>query len=62
MHAGVLNVLTAALLDDSDRVKRRVMATLGELLFFIVSQQQVRLRITQRAVCHLACKILNPKY
>ena len=42
----MLNVLTAALLDDSDRVKRKVMATLGELLFFIVSQQQVRLRTT----------------
>lgn len=41
MHAGVLDVLTEALKDKNERVRRRIMATLGELLFYVATQQQV---------------------
>lgn len=34
-------MLTASLADINDKVRRKTMATMGELLFFIASQQQV---------------------
>lgn len=40
-HAGVIDVLTEALKDKNERVRRRIMATLGELLFYVATQQQV---------------------
>lgn len=36
----LVEILTEALRDRSERVRRRVMATLGELLFYIATQQQ----------------------
>lgn len=39
--AGVIEVLTEALKDKNERVRRRIMATLGELLFYVATQQQV---------------------
>ena len=39
-QTGVIEILTEALKDKNERVRRRVMATLGELLFYIVTQQQ----------------------
>ncbi|WIA17198.1 hypothetical protein OEZ85_014081 [Tetradesmus obliquus] len=36
----LVEILTEALRDKSERVRRRVMATLGELLFYIATQQQ----------------------
>lgn len=36
----VIEVLTEALKDKNERVRRRVMATLGELLFYIATTQQ----------------------
>ncbi|KIY93390.1 hypothetical protein MNEG_14572 [Monoraphidium neglectum] len=36
----VVEILTEALRDKNERVRRRVMATLGELLFYIATQQQ----------------------
>ena len=41
-HAGVIDVLTEALKDKNERVRRRIMATLGELLFYVATQQQVQ--------------------
>ena len=41
MHAGVIDVLTEALKAKNERVRRRIMATLGELLFYVATQQQV---------------------
>ena len=43
MTAGVIEVLTEALKDKNERVRRRIMATLGELLFYVATQQQVHL-------------------
>ena len=40
--AGVIEVLADALSDKNEKVRRRVMATLGELLFYVATQQQVR--------------------
>ena len=40
-RAGVIDVLTEALKDKNERVRRRIMATLGELLFYVATQQQV---------------------
>jgi serine/threonine-protein kinase ULK4 len=37
---GVVEALAEALRDKSERVRRRAMATLGELLFYIATQQQ----------------------
>lgn len=37
---GVIEVLTEALKDKNERVRRRIMATLGELLFYVATQQQ----------------------
>jgi len=37
---GVLEVLAETLRDKNERVRRRAMATLGELLFYIATQQQ----------------------
>lgn len=37
---GVIEILSEALKDKNERVRRRVMATLGELLFYIATQQQ----------------------
>ncbi|KAL3147840.1 hypothetical protein ABBQ32_002563 [Trebouxia sp. C0010 RCD-2024] len=37
---GVIDVLTEALKDKNERVRRRIMATLGELLFYVATQQQ----------------------
>ncbi|KXZ51880.1 hypothetical protein GPECTOR_11g315 [Gonium pectorale] len=37
---GVVEVLSEALKDKNERVRRRVIATLGELLFYIATQQQ----------------------
>lgn len=34
-------MLTEALKDKNERVRRRIMATLGELLFYVATQQQV---------------------
>ena len=42
VHAGVIDVLTEALKDKNERVRRRIMATLGELLFYVATQQQVQ--------------------
>eukprot|EP00878_Enallax_costatus_P024327 GHUV01025960.1.p1 GENE.GHUV01025960.1~~GHUV01025960.1.p1 ORF type:complete len:809 (+),score=245.85 GHUV01025960.1:581-3007(+) len=36
----LVEILTEALKDKQERVRRRVMATLGELLFYIATQQQ----------------------
>ncbi len=36
----MVEILTEALRDKNERVRRRVMATLGELLFYIATQQQ----------------------
>ena len=43
-YAGVIDVLTEALKDKNERVRRRIMATLGELLFYVATQQQVHSR------------------
>lgn len=40
--AGVIEVLADALSDKNEKVRRRVMATLGELLFYVATQQQVQ--------------------
>ncbi|GFR42705.1 hypothetical protein Agub_g3628 [Astrephomene gubernaculifera] len=37
---GVVELLSEALKDKNERVRRRVIATLGELLFYIATQQQ----------------------
>ncbi|KAK9809997.1 hypothetical protein WJX72_003108 [[Myrmecia] bisecta] len=37
---GVVEVLAEALRDKNERVRRRVMASLGELLFYVATQQQ----------------------
>ena len=37
--SGVVTVLTECLRDKNERVRRRAMATLGELLFYIATQQ-----------------------
>ena len=42
--AGVIEVLTEGLKDKNERVRRRIMATLGELLFYVATQQQVGCR------------------
>ena len=39
--AGVIEVLTEGLKEKNERVRRRIMATLGELLFYVATQQQV---------------------
>eukprot|EP00798_Chlamydomonas_sp_ICE-L_P014436 gene14436-20443_t len=39
-QTGVVEILVEALKDKNERVRRRVMATLGELLFYIATQQQ----------------------
>lgn len=39
-QTSVIEILTEALKDKNERVRRRVMATLGELLFYIATQQQ----------------------
>ncbi|GLI65982.1 hypothetical protein VaNZ11_009669 [Volvox africanus] len=39
-NTGVVEVLSEALKDKNERVRRRVIATLGELLFYIATQQQ----------------------
>lgn len=39
-RTGIVEVLSEALKDKNERVRRRVMATLGELLFYIATQQQ----------------------
>ena len=49
VHAGVIDVLTEALKDKNERVRRRIMATLGELLFYVATQQQVQ---TTRCIFH----------
>jgi serine/threonine-protein kinase ULK4 len=36
--AGIINALTEGLSDSSERVRRRMMACLGELLFYIAIQ------------------------
>lgn len=41
LPAGVIEVLADALCDKNEKVRRRVMATLGELLFYVATQQQV---------------------
>ncbi len=41
LGAGVIEVLTEGLKDKNERVRRRIMATLGELLFYVATQQQV---------------------
>ena len=38
-ESGVVTVLTECLKDKNERVRRRAMATLGELLFYIATQQ-----------------------
>lgn len=40
-NTGVVEALAEALKDKNEKVRRRVMATLGELLFYIATQQQV---------------------
>lgn len=42
MHAGIVGVLTECLADSNERVRRRLMGTLGELLFYIASQAAER--------------------
>lgn len=37
-QTGIVDILTEALQDKNERVRRRVMATLGELLFYIATQ------------------------
>lgn len=37
---GILDALAETLRDRNERVRRRAMATLGELLFYIATQQQ----------------------
>uniref|UniRef100_A0A7S3R0S0 Protein kinase domain-containing protein n=2 Tax=Dunaliella TaxID=3044 RepID=A0A7S3R0S0_DUNTE len=39
-QTGVVEILTDALKDKMEKVRRRVMATLGELLFYVATQQQ----------------------
>ncbi|MEW5310458.1 MAG: hypothetical protein WDW38_002255 [Sanguina aurantia] len=39
-RSSIVEVLSEALKDKNERVRRRVMATLGELLFYIATQQQ----------------------
>lgn len=38
----MIEVLADALSDKNEKVRRRVMATLGELLFYVATQQQVQ--------------------
>ena len=41
-RAGAVGVLTAGIGDGADKVRRRMAATLGELLFYIAMQPPVR--------------------
>lgn len=50
--AGVVEVLVSALPGENDRVKRKLMATLGELLFFVASQEKVGLPCSWRMEFH----------
>ncbi len=60
--AGVIEVLAEALKDKNERVRRRIMATLGELLFYVATQQQVSSNSWQPALRHLAKpRTLNPE-
>jgi serine/threonine-protein kinase ULK4 len=47
--SGVVTVLTECLKDKNERVRRRAMATLGELLFYIATQQHEATEAAQRA-------------
>jgi len=47
LDAGVIEVLTEGLKDKNEKVRRRIMATLGELLFYVATQQQVSCRLTK---------------
>ncbi|KAL0019961.1 hypothetical protein WJX79_009290 [Trebouxia sp. C0005] len=44
---GVIEVLTEGLKDKNERVRRRIMATLGELLFYVATQQQDASQMSQ---------------
>ena len=41
-RAGLVGVLTAGMRDTADKVRRRMAATLGELLFYIAMQPTAR--------------------
>ena len=54
LDVGVIEVLTEGLKDKNERVRRRIMATLGELLFYVATQQQVSRRYN-KVVHHSIC-------
>ncbi len=58
LDAGVIEVLTEGLKDKNERVRRRIMATLGELLFYVATQQQVSRRFTKVSLCIIKCVAL----
>ncbi|KAK9856467.1 hypothetical protein WJX84_005420 [Apatococcus fuscideae] len=41
-QSGIIDVLAEGLRDENERVRRRMMATLGELLFYAATQNQAR--------------------
>ena len=41
IFAGILKQLTELVVEDSVKMQRKAMASLGELLFFIASQEEV---------------------
>lgn len=45
LAAGIIDVLAEGLRDENERVRRRMMATLGELLFYAATQSQVCLSL-----------------
>lgn len=62
--AGIVEALAEALRDKSEKVRRRAMASLGELLFYIASQQSEG---TSASAWHvpsvtitLVCRMLKP--
>ena len=55
VFAGVIEVLAEGLKEKNERVRRRIMATLGELLFYVATQQQVnykQLCLHRSCSCH----------
>eukprot|EP00898_Chlorokybus_atmophyticus_P000048 jgi/Chlat1/1043/Chrsp110S01535 len=47
--SGIVSVLTDTLRDKSEKVRRRAMATLGELIFYIATQQQDKTAAEQKS-------------
>ncbi len=59
LDVGVIEVLTEGLKDKNERVRRRIMATLGELLFYVATQQQVSCCFTKVRLCITDCFALT---